>query len=192
VLHNGTGYIFPRATDILLSNKAQSGRWTDISKQSTTSNEELSKEVFKLWIDHGPRPQGRSGGLVNTPMIAKDVTYQYMIVPHADPDQMDGNRGIEIISNNRLLQAVRDKESGLVQAVFYQAGELEVSEDMTISIDSQGAVMLKMNGDTVKEITVADPSRKLARMHLEISGIGDITIDLPAGFYAGQSKTVEL
>lgn len=191
VLHNGTGYIFPRATDILLSNKGQSGRWTDINKQSTTSNEELSKEVFKLWIDHGPRPQGRPGGLNNRSMIAKDVTYQYMIVPSADPDQMENDRGIEMMVNNRQLQAVRDKETGMVQAVFYRAGSLPLPGGKSLSLDSPGAVILKMDGERVQNITVADPSRKLARLHLEISGLKNLVIDLPTGFYAGQSITVE-
>jgi chondroitin AC lyase len=40
-------------------------------------------KVFKLWIDHGVQPQGRIGGLVNEPMIAEDVTYQYIVVPTA-------------------------------------------------------------------------------------------------------------
>lgn len=192
VFHGGTGYIFPEATDIMLSNKEESGRWTDISKQSITDREEVHEDVFKLWIDHGPRPQGRPGGLNNASMIAKDVTYQYMIVPNAEREKLDNERGIEILVNNRQLQAVMDTQAGIIQAVFYTAGELPVSDGFTISIDSPGAILLKMEGKEVKELSVSDPSRKLGRMHLGITGRDEIVIELPSGFYAGQSISLEL
>ena len=83
-------------------------------------------------------------------------------------------------------------KTGVVQAVFYQAGELTVSEDLKISSDSQGAVILKCPDGVLKEITAADPSRMLGSLHLNISGIGDLSFRLPEGDYAGQSVSVAL
>ena len=77
-------------------------------------------------------------------------------------------------------------------------------------MDSQGMAMLKMRGNRVEELSVSDPSRKLSRIIVTVSGIynlkgeGIVTItnntenktlillDLPQGVYAGKSVTIEL
>ncbi len=211
VHHDSTGYIFPEPAGIHVSNKEESGTWYDINKQSRSSKELVKKDVFKLWIDHGERPQGRLGGLRNESMIAKDVKYQYIVVPNTDLEDMDDKRGLEIIANNRLIQAVMHTELGICQIIFYQAGELRISDNLVISLASPGAVMLKIADDGIKEISVADPTRKLSRMLMKISGnidtsdkdnlmsvynrataMSDIAIDLPTGFYTGQSVTIGL
>jgi len=192
VYHNGTGYLFPDSTHIHLSNRAESGKWTDITRQSSSPKELVTKDVFALWIDHGVRPQGNTGGFDYTSTIPKDVKYQYMVVPATTAGQMNNDRGIEVLVNNRHVQAVQDQESGMVQAIFYQAGEVDTSEGMKLSLDSPGAVMLKISEGKVKEITVADPSRSLSRIHLQISGMEKLVIDLPGGVYAGQSIITEL
>jgi chondroitin AC lyase len=69
--------------------------------------------------------------------------------------------------------------------------------------------MVKMKGKRIGELTVSDPSRKLSRMTLTVTGQyrseGDnfftvpnesqnstlVLIDLPQGVYAGKSVTVE-
>ncbi len=195
VFHRGTGYIFPEPVDISLSNQEESGKWTNITLQSTASEELVREHVFKLWIDHGVRPQGRRGGLVNTSMIAKDVRYQYIVVPSTEPDRMDDDPGLEIIVNNRLMQAVKNEKSGLVQAVFYQAGALAINENLKLVVDSQAAVILKISRGVVTEITAADPSRMLSTLHLEIldgGGMREWAIELPGGFFAGQSVNMIL
>ena len=192
VFHNGTGYLFHDSTCIHLSNQTESGKWIDINKQSASPKELVSKDVFALWIDHGVRPQGNWGGFDYTSTIPEDVKYQYIVVPVTKLEQMNDDRGIEVLVNNHLIQAVKDHDSGMVQALFYQAGEIDISEGMKLSIDSPGAVMLKMSHGEAKEITVADPSRRLRRIHLQISGMDDLTIELPTGVNAGQSVNIEL
>ena len=192
VYHNGTGYLFPDSTTVHLSNQEESGKWTNITKQSRAQKELVSKDVFSLWIDHGVRPQGNTGGFDYTSTIPRDVKYQYMVVPVTTVEQMSEDRGIEVLVNNRHIQAVLDQESGLVQAIFYQAGELDITEGVKLVLDSPGAVMLKMSQGQVKEITVADPSRSLASIHLYISGMEDLSIKLPEGAYAGESVNLEL
>lgn len=85
-----------------------------------------------------------------------------------------------------------------------------IEEELSISIDSPGAVMLMINDGQIKEITVADPPRKLSRLHMNITGelnassmdnlkcvydsernISELTINLPGGVYAGQSVNIE-
>jgi len=192
VYHNGTGYLFPDSTTVHLSNREESGSWTHITKQSRASKELVTLDVFSLWIDHGTRPQGNNGGFNYASTIPKDITYQYMVVPVTTPDQMETDRGIEVLVNNRGVQAVKDRESGLVQALFYHAGEIEISEGIILALDSPGAVMLKLREGKVKEITVADPSRSLKRLHIQITGMENLRIELPGGVYAGQSVITEL
>jgi chondroitin AC lyase len=77
-------------------------------------------------------------------------------------------------------------------------------------MDSQGMVMARMEGNRIKVITVADPSRKLRRITLTVPGIYAIKkdgliclpnnqlqqtillIDLPQGVYAGKSVNLQL
>jgi len=194
VYHRGTGYIFPESANIQLSNQEESGSWRRITHQSYVSREQVKKDVFKLWIDHGVRPQGRRGGLVNTPMLPRDVKYQYIVVPSTESGQMDIDLGLEIIVNNRLLQAVKSEKSGLVLAIFYKAGELVISEYLKISIDSPAALILKTEKGVVREISAADPTRAMSKLHLSITdreGEQELTIQLPTGDFAGQSVTVD-
>ncbi len=187
VFHDGTGYIFPRSTAIHVSNRQQTGRWTDISKQSNSPKELVEEDVFALWIDHGVRPQGNIGESDYASAIPEDVKYQYIVVPVTRPDRMNDDRGITILENSRRIQAVYNQRSGIVQAVFYHAGRIDISPGVQLSLDSPGAVMLKMAKGKVTEITAADPSRNLDRMHLRVSGMEDLTIEMPGGVYAGQS-----
>jgi len=210
VHHNGIGYIFPEPNNIYVSNDIQNGSWFDINKQWNSSKEVIKNEVFKLWIDHGVWPQGRRGGLNHTSMVAKDVKYQYIVVPNSALKDMSEDRGIEILANNRFIQGVMNRNLGIVQIIFYNAGEIKFGENMKLSIDSPGAVMIRLNGSDVKEISAADPSRKLSRIHISLSGeinivgkdniesvydsrknVTDLAIDLPQGVYAGKSVNIE-
>jgi|GEM_PF-6837162 len=58
-----------------------------------------------------------------------------------------------------------------------------------IGSDTPGIVMVKYAGNTVKSITVEDPTRKLLRMHITVNGKPS-AIALPQGDYAGQSVTL--
>jgi len=76
-------------------------------------------------------------------------------------------------------------------------------------MDSPGMAMLKTRGDKAYEMTVSDPTRKLSRVMVTLSGIykaegdqillaeptGESTLiigDLPNGVYAGKSVSIGL
>ena len=198
ILHDGVGYFFPEPQKIRLSNQAQTGSWFKINQQSDSPKEEISMDVFKLWIDHGSRPQA--------------ATYAYVVVPSANEQKMQtySNAKFEILANNEKIQAVRHAGLNIYQAVFYTSGDLQLSEKIKLGIDSPSTVILQTDGQAVKTISVADPSRKLGKLHLTISakierktekfnavwnaekGISEITVDLPQAVYAGQSVTLDL
>ncbi len=192
VYHDGTGYLFPQPVKINLSNQTGSGRWSDINLQSLSPKELVYKDVFKLWIDHGVRPQGVSLWLYPGPMDTREVTYQYMVVPHTSPGQLNRDRGIEILSNTSMVQCVRHAPLGIVQVVFYEAGSVAIGDDQWVSLDSPGVVMLKIKEGRVFQISASDPSRKMSRFHLGLSGQDAVTINLPRGEFSGSSVTINL
>lgn len=200
VFHDKVGYLFPESATVQVSNQSETGRWSDITDQKNISKELVSEDVFKVWFDHGSKPTNAS--------------YQYIVVPGVTAQQLEAssssNRGIEILANTADLQAVKHTQLKIVQSTFYKAGEIEIEKGRKLKMDSQGMALLKMKGERLQELTVADPSRKLSRMVVTVSGIyknkgegfialPDISqnqtiflIDLPQGVYLGKSLTMKL
>jgi chondroitin AC lyase len=159
IYHDGVGYLFPAPVNANLLNMPQTGNWYDINQQSDISRDDVTLPVFKLWLDHGTRPAKAS--------------YEYIVVPAVTAAQLEAgktNRNIKILSNTADLQAVCNTALNICQAVFYRAGELDVTNNLKVVMDSPGVVMIKSDDAGVKEISVSDPSRKLGRMHLSVSG----------------------
>jgi chondroitin AC lyase len=189
------GYIFPEPTTVRLSNKTETGRWSDITDQKHISDALVRNKVFMLWLEHGESPQNAS--------------YQYIVVPNVTVSQLEKNsrttRCIVILANTPQIQAVEHTKLGISQIAFYEAGELEMSNGTEVRMDGPGMVLIRMNGERIKELSVSDPSRKLDTITLTVSGIynasGDgfhmapdrsndsttIAVTLPEGVYAGKS-----
>jgi chondroitin AC lyase len=200
VYHDKVGYIFPESVAIEVANQVKEGRWSDITDQKNISTEIVRMEVFSLLINHGKSPDSAS--------------YQYIVVPSVAEQELaataDKNRNIEVLSNNPRIQAVRNNTLGISQIAFYRAGEVEIKKGLKLRMDSPGMAMLRMEGEQVKELTVSDPSRKLSRVMVTLSGNYDartehfftlsdpdddntlIIVDLPQGVYAGKSVSIQL
>ncbi len=193
------GYVFPAPSTVQLSNQVEEGRWSDITDQKNISDELIQEEVFMLWLDHRKSPDNAS--------------YEYMVLPDVTIEELSSfeeNNPIEIVSNTGALQAVKHNELGVYQAAFYQSGKVDFSDDLYVKLESQGMVMLKADQGKISEISVADPSRKLNRLMLIVSGhyevdgdgyhsypnpkVGEtmFIIDLPQGVYHGKSVTFKL
>jgi chondroitin AC lyase len=200
VHHDNIGYIFPQPTAVNLSNEVKTGNWAQITDQKNISKEPVNKEVFSLWFSHGSKPSGAS--------------YQYIVVPDVSEQALSetsqNNRFIEILSNTPALQAVRQSKLGISQLAFYKAGAIELEKGVTIRLDSPGMVMLRMKDSKPDELTLADPSRKLSRIVVTVSGIYKtqgtnyrtvidekqnstmFIVDLPQDVYLGKSVQIAL
>ena len=198
VLQDDIGYIFPQPATVNLSNQTETGSWFKINHQSDSPKEEVSKEVFKLWFNHGARPE--------------NATYQYIVVPNTNEKELIGRNAneINILSNTPELQAVQHTGLNITEIVFYRAGQVKISDGLTIGMDGPGLLLLHTDGFRPKTISVEDPSRKLSRIHLstnfkidkkgsnfscswnEEKRVSEIAIDLPITVYAGKSVTIEL
>ncbi|MDX2070688.1 MAG: polysaccharide lyase family 8 super-sandwich domain-containing protein [Haliscomenobacter sp.] len=201
------GYLFPEPTTINISNQSETGRWSDITDQKNISTELVSEDVFKLWFNHGDKINETD--IHGKRKMEKYPEYQYIVVPNVSEQKLAetsvNNRNIEILSNTADLQGVKHGTLGIVQLAFYKAGEVEIAKGQKIKMDSQGMVMLKMAGDKVKQLTVADPSRCLGRILITLPGAytsksdkficlpnvknntTTVIVDLPQGVYLGKS-----
>lgn len=196
--HDHTGYLFPESAEANLLNNSQTGSWYSINRQTSSSREEISMDVFKLWLNHGSRVQ--------------NGTYAYVVVPGISAEEMDSysrNPATVILSNTPSVQAAGHPGLGIYQMVFYTSSAVELPGGLRVESDMPGAVMIKTDGRAVKEISVADPTRKMGKMHLTISGKVElngegvtfayddkknqtnISITLPKAVFTGSSVTVK-
>ena len=212
VYQDKVGYIFPTPTKITISNQTETGRWSDITDQKNISTEWVKTDIFKLYFNHGDKINETD--IHGKRKMEQDPSYQYIVVPNVTEQQLmetsENNRNIQILANTAALQGVKHTKLGIVQLAFYNAGEVAIDNGQTVKMNSQGMVMLKMEGDKVKELTVADPSRELSSIiitlpkiykvkSLGINCIPDeinnktlIIIDLPQGVYLGKSVSFKL
>ena len=199
VFQDGVGYVFPQPTSVNIKNNQATGSWWRINKQSDSPRNEINLDVFKLWLDHGQRPS--------------DASYEYIVVPATTSELLAQNlsrENIEVLVNTPEIQAVKHKELGIIQLVFYKAGEIELVNGLKLKSDSPGVIMIKENGGEILEISVADPNRELGKINFSVSAkvesdddncsvvwdgknnVSLISIALPRGVYAGKSVTVHL
>ncbi|MEQ9437661.1 MAG: polysaccharide lyase family 8 super-sandwich domain-containing protein [Cyclobacteriaceae bacterium] len=199
IVHDSVAYLFFSPTEVHLENEEARGSWFSINRQADSPKEEISRDVFTLWVDHGKKP--------------KKATYEYMVVPNMDAAGVEAYRDrspIQILANTPEIQAVQHTDLQISQVAFYEAGDIQLTDDLTLTMSTPGLAMLQMDGAQLKKLSVADPTRKLAAIHLKVSipideqgdnyqaqwnedeGYTEITIELPQGDYAGQSVTVTL
>ncbi len=199
IFQDGIGYVFPEPSAVNIKNNKATGSWYLINKQTDSPKDEIELDVFKLWINHGERPS--------------DQSYQYIVVPATSVEELEqntSNNNVTILSNTADLQAVRHSGLRMCQAVFYKAGEVQITGRIKLTCDGPGMVMLKAEGGNISQISVSDPNRELGKIHLSISSkiektgdnfeavwnekekLTEIAIDLPQDNYAGQSVTINL
>ncbi len=197
VFQDGIGYVFTNPSNVNIKNNEAIGSWYKINKQSDSPKDNISLDVFKLWLDHGERPS--------------DASYEYIVVPATSVEKLEqgaSKENITVLSNSPELQAVKHKDLGICQIVFYKAGELEISDGLILKSDGPGIFMLKTDNGHLSEISASDPNRDLGKMHFSVSTrlekegenfkavwnekerISEISIDLPQDVYAGKSVTV--
>ena len=198
VYHDGVAYFFPKPVKVNVSNQPASGSWYKINHQSDSPKNTISRNIFKLWLDHSPQPQ--------------KAAYQYIVIPSITERGLSAclsHCEIEIITNSPNIQAVRHTGLNIYQVIFYHLGGIQLSDKLKLTVASPAIVMIKTQGDRVQEITVSDPSRKQDKLHLSVTsqihqagknykaiwnqqtGSTDITIDLPQTVYAGKSVIVD-
>jgi chondroitin AC lyase len=176
-LHDGVGYYFPQGGSISLSTQTQKGNWYQIN--NSYSKDEVSGDVFKLWINHGAKPVAGK--------------YAYVVLPgvKSGPEIKKYNPvSIQILANTANLQATYHKSLDIIQAVFYQPGTV-VLPTMEVKADKACVLMVRnIKGKTV--VSVADPLQKEKTMTIRIKDIKTgkevpFVFNLPQNEFAGST-----
>lgn len=179
-IHNNVGYYLPEGGNIQLSNQTQTGSWYLINtSQSSTS---ISKDVFKMWFNHGVKPTNDS--------------YVYYIVPNMTADKVADydTDNIEIISNTESIQAVKHKGLDIIGIVFYGPATFTYGDNVSIKAARPCVVMVHNIDQPEVKIHIADPARSFASISLilDLPGIEntkELVCTLPTETaYAGSSR----
>ncbi len=172
VSHNQVAYLFNDRSAVTLTSKKQTGSWYHINR--SRSKESITGMVFKLWINHGVRPV--------------DATYAYSLYPGTEsPNKLEAEK-VRIITNTKAVQAVEHRGLEYIQAVFYQAGQLE-TDQLFVEVD-QPIILQISKESSGYTLCVADPNQQIDAVRVNVrdkrSGQSkEVRIALPQGAYRG-------
>ncbi|MCY2952839.1 MAG: polysaccharide lyase 8 family protein [Planctomycetota bacterium] len=185
VHQDSIGYVFPVATTVHVANQAQAGAWSEIG---VGSSERIEKEVFSLWLDHGPR--------------AEKATYQYIVICNVDAKAIASRAAdlpLKIVANTAAVQAVRHHKLGLLGAAFMRAGSVKAGAGWTVSVDQPCLLMMKQTAKSVA-FSVSNPQNQPLVVNVEVdielsdagvahpqAGQSRVRFELPGGGETGRS-----
>ncbi|WP_040303047.1 polysaccharide lyase family 8 super-sandwich domain-containing protein [Algoriphagus machipongonensis] len=177
IFHDQIAYYFPEGQKLELSAQNQPGSWAEINGNS--SSKTINKDVFKLWINHGKNPD--------------DSKYSYVVFPGIDSSDQLGDElvsGLEIIQNDRKIQAVIDQNLKLFGAVFYEKGSLEW-EGISLSVNQPCLVQIQEYSPGKWQVNLAEPTQLLKgsiKVNIKANGKSkNINFSLPKGDLAGST-----
>ncbi|QIL40259.1 chondroitinase [Pedobacter sp. HDW13] len=181
-VHDSIGYIFPEGGQVEISNVAQAGSWYRINQFQ--SKNELKHNVFKIWINHGTKPQNER--------------YQYIVIPGTTVAEIKKyNRSmIQILKNTATLQAVKHRDLNMLQAVFYTPGTLEY-DGASLSVDKPCTVYIKNLNTKTPVLYIADPAQENQLIQVQFKAAGssttkNITCNLPTGAFVGATASFKI
>jgi chondroitin AC lyase len=181
-VHDSIGYIFPEDGNVEISNVAQTGSWYRINQFQ--SKNELKHNVFKIWINHGTKPQNGS--------------YQYIVIPGTTVTEIKKYQRsmIQILKNTAALQAVKHTGLNMLQAVFYAPGTL-VYDSASLSVDRPCTVYIKNLNTKIPVLYIADPAQENESIQVQFKAAGsstpkNITCNLPTGAFAGATASFKI
>lgn len=169
VYHGNIGYVFYDDVPKTLTNKNQSGKWTDINT-SQSNTDTITEKVFTLYESHGEKPT--------------DGSYQYVILPGISSkeavEKFDKN-SIHILSNTETVQAVKTADSDKIYAVFFGAGALEF-DNVKITADKPCALLLDGS-----KLYVSNPDQTVKKVNITVEN-GNDTKTKAVKLYTGKSE----
>ncbi len=93
----------------------------------------------------------------------ENAQYAYMAVPgkgeSAFIDYIE-QEPVTVISNTSKLQAVRNNLEGVFGIAFIEPGEINLSDDLKLSVDKPSYILLKEGANDLIEVWVSDPYQK--------------------------------
>lgn len=177
IWHDSVGYVFPVETAVHLSDKPQSGAWSDIG---VGPSRKITRDVFSLWIDHGAQ--------------SSNASYQYILMPGADEKATAAaakELPARILANSAAQQAVWHRASNIIGIVFTEAGS--IAAPLSISADRPCLVLVRRTGKAAR-VAVSNPQGQALAVSIRIgqgaagaSKQTPLQFDLPGGVDGGKS-----
>lgn len=171
VYNNKIGYI----TNSSVSVKAEerTGDWQSISER--VDSEEYKGKVFEIGIPHSSKP--------------KKESYDYTVLMNTTVDKLNAycmNPTIETLSNTNRIQAVYNKNSNTVMAVFWKKGTLALPSGDTLKVNRGCTLICEEQQDSYK-IYISNPLQNGKDISIGINGIEN-KIAFEKGMYAGKTQ----
>jgi chondroitin AC lyase len=191
IQHDGIGYAFLGGSAIHVVSETRKGTWKNINDFQKA--DEVSGDVFCLWIDHGAKPAAKE--------------YRYVVAPYAGPSELDQyavSSPIEVLSNTTEIQAVEHRGLSVAEIAFHKAGQLTAGP-LSAASDAPCLVTLKGIGGKVR-LAASNPENRPLELTLELkghfsgegcewdepNGVTRVHFSLPGGEMAGSSVVREL
>lgn len=192
VYHDSTGYLFLQKEHVYLSTMPQKGSWRRVYHQGSDSI--ITKNVFKLYIDHGVHKQNESYAYMILPGISRDSLAYFSHYPL-----------VMILTNDTLAQAIRYPSKDLTEMIFYHPSQVKIDKKTMISVSSACLLIVQQFKGSLK-LTMSAPPRLRNKIVLHINGHfscpqcaynepgnqTDVNFNLPAGIYEGKSVSLSL
>jgi len=174
-IQDSIGYIFPQGGNLNARNGLQKGSWYRINHFQ--SKNEIAHNVFKIWLDHGVKPQ--------------NAGYAYIVIPGIGLAEMKKyNRSmVRILKNTEDVQAVKHAGLNMLQVVFYKAGILD-ADGLSVKVDKACTVYIKDLNSKKPILYIADPTQENTSIQVQLKlpgldSLKNMNCPLPAGAQAG-------
>ena len=167
VFNNGVRYESLDGNTLHFLDEVMTGTFANAVSGTTYDNRKDTARVFKLWIDHGIRPQ--------------DKHYAYAVLPGAGTTLAADL--FKVLCNDTALQAVESTDGKTAMFIFYEAGKASWSGgEVQVSVP---CTLLLTEGKAY----VSDPSRTSDRVYVSLNGEKHL-VPLPVWQHAGESVAV--
>ncbi len=182
IWQNKVGYVFPSGGNVNFTNKTETGNWktNNTTLYDPQYSATISKNVFKLWINHGIKPSA-SG-------------YAYIVVPGKSLEEMKAYNSdhLKIWVNSDTVQVIENTQRGTWNMVFYKTARF-TNGNFTIRPSAGCALMLKNAGTGNVNVVIADPAQASSKIRLRfvsstITTEKELECDMPSGTLKGSSK----
>jgi len=134
------GYKIVYAPQLNLKKETRTGNWENIGG---TSTEEITKDYFTAYINHGKNPKKSGFAYIILPMYTQE-----------EVDNYDVSR-FEIVKLDKEAHIIKDKKSGVTGINFWKDSP---TKELGIKAYSTLSVLLKEN-DEFLELWVSDPTQ---------------------------------
>lgn len=191
IYHDSIAYFPGPGEKISIKNDVQTGNWKMINNNHSAPDQVINRNVFNAWIDLGKQ--------------AKNKNYAYTIVPGISVSEAAKyNHPIKVLANDSALQAVWHQKLNIVEAAFYERGEVKFGNNI-ISVNKP-VLLLATENERELTINLSNPENKYLSVVVTINRKvqcdncswsaakkqSSFSMELPAGNEAGKSIFIKL